>query len=104
MQVIRTIIWAMLAIALTAFVSINWKTVPVHFWPLGGNDYLSFDWPIGFIALFFFVAGMLPMWLVHLGHRWRSKRRIASLENAVKAATPSPVMAHETLAAVSEPS
>lgn len=84
MQLIRTILLVLIAIALTAFVAINWDVVPVRFWP-SGDGYLAFQWPVGFVALFFFLMGMLPMWLLHKGAAWRLKRRIGNLENTLKA-------------------
>ena len=87
MQMIRTLLLLLIAIALTAFVAINWDTVPVRFWPAGQGEYLKFDWPVGFVALFFFVLGMVPMWLIHKGAAWRLKRRIGTLENSLKANT-----------------
>ena len=86
MQAIRTIIWVLLAVALAAFIAINWNPVRVNFWPLS-DGYLHFDWPVGFIVLFSFVLGLLPMWLLHRAARWRLNRRIATLENTVKATT-----------------
>lgn len=85
MQVIRTILLLLIAIALTAFVAINWDVVPVRFWPAGNGEFLKFDWPVGFVALFFFCLGMVPMWLVHKGAVWALKRRIGNLENSLKA-------------------
>ena len=34
-----------------------------------------------------FLIGLLPMWLLHKGARWRLNRRIANLENTVRATT-----------------
>ena len=96
MQMIRTLLLLLIAIALTAFVAINWDTVPVRFWPAGQGEYLKFDWPVGFVALFFFVLGMVPMWLIHKGAAWRLKRRIGSLENSLKANTPDPAPSFPT--------
>ena len=90
MQMIRTLLLLLIAIALTAFVAINWDTVPVRFWPAGQGEYLKFDWPVGFVALFFFVLGMVPMWLIHKGTAWRLNRRIGSLENTLKSNTVDP--------------
>ena len=95
MQVIRTIIWVLLTAALVSFIYMNSTLATVRLFPTN-NDYVVYTWPVGFIALFFFLAGIVPMWLIHLGHRWRTKRRIASLENAVRAATPTPITASET--------
>ena len=87
MQVIRVIVWVIVSAVLTAFVAMNWETAPVRFWPLGNGDFLRFDWPVGFTALFFFVLGLLPMWLLSKAGRWRLSRRINSLENSIKAAS-----------------
>ena len=46
MQMIRTLLLLLIAIALTAFVAINWDVVPVRFWPAGQGEYLKFDWPV----------------------------------------------------------
>lgn len=85
MQMIRTLALLLIAIALTVFIAINWSpVVRVNFWP-AGDGYAGFDWPVGFVALFFFLLGMLPMWLLHKGAAWRLKRRIGNLENSLKA-------------------
>jgi uncharacterized integral membrane protein len=65
MQALRTIGWVILTIILVAFIAINWVTVPVNFWPLSDGTYLRFEWPVGFVALVFFLLGFLPMWLVN---------------------------------------
>ncbi len=100
MQALRTILWIALTILLVAFVAINWTPVRVNFWPLE-QGYVYFDWPIGFVAIAFFVLGLLPMWLVHRGHRWRTQRRIGALENSVRAASVSapaaPVLANDPI-------
>jgi uncharacterized integral membrane protein len=85
MQVIRTVVWIVITAILVAFVAMNWDRAPVNFWPLEAS-YLHFDWPVGVIALFFFVLGWLPMYLIHRAARWRFGRRIASLENNFKTA------------------
>ena len=89
MQAIRTIIWVLLAVVLAAFIAINWNSVPVKLWPTDQGFYVV-DWPIGFIVLFSFTLGLLPMWLLHRAARWRLNRRIATLENTVKATTVTP--------------
>lgn len=84
MQLIRTLALVLLAILLSAFVAMNWESAPVRFWPLGNGDYLRFDWPVGFTALFFFALGLLPMWLLSKAARWRLMRRINALENNLR--------------------
>lgn len=89
MQVIRTIAWIVATAVLVAFVAMNWNRAPVNFWPLENGNYIHFDWPVGFLALLFFVLGMLPVWLYLRAVRWRLNRRIASLENSLRATSTS---------------
>ena len=84
MQIVRTIVWIVITAILVAFIAMNWDHAPVNFWPTG-DGYLHLEWPVGLIALVFFLLGLLPMWLLHRAGRWRLTRRIASLENAVRA-------------------
>ena len=92
MQVIRTIVWVVITAILVAFIAMNWERAPVNFWPLQ-DDYLKFDWPVGIIALFFYLLGLVPMWLFHRAGRWRLHRKITALENSVRvAATIAPVV------------
>jgi hypothetical protein len=83
-QIIRTLTWIVLTAILVAFIAMNWERAPVHIWPLE-NTYLQFDWPVGIIALVFFLLGLAPMWLVYRAARWRWQRRIAALEHSVVA-------------------
>lgn len=90
MQVIRTIMWVVVTAALVAFMAMNWNPAAVNFWPLE-QGYLHFEWPVGIIALVFFLLGMLPTWLLSKASKWRLTRRIDALENSVRAtATPPP--------------
>jgi hypothetical protein len=43
---------------------------------------------VGLIAVFFFLLGAAPMWLLSKAGRWRMNRRMAALENSVRAGTP----------------
>ncbi len=88
MQIIRTIVWIAITAALVAFVAMNWEQAPVNFWPLENGAYLHLQWPVGVIAIFFFALGALPMWLLSKAGRWRMGRRMAALENSVRAGTP----------------
>jgi uncharacterized integral membrane protein len=90
MQIIRTIVWIAITAALVAFVAMNWEQAPVNFWPLENGAYLHLQWPVGVIAIFFFALGALPMWLLSKAGRWRMSRRMAALENSVRAGAPAP--------------
>ena len=89
MQIIRTIVWVLVVIALTAFVSMNWYMVRVNVWPdaLDAGGYKHSEGPFGLVALIFFLLGLLPMWLLHKGASWRWNRKLGALENTVRAAT-----------------
>ncbi len=106
MQIIRTILWVIITAILVAFIAINWTAVPVNFWPLADGKYVHFQWPVGVVALVFFLLGAAPMWLIHRAGRWRLKRRINSLENTVAAtstpATSTPVVTSNAPATTSE--
>ncbi|MBW8755661.1 MAG: DUF1049 domain-containing protein [Sphingomonadales bacterium] len=95
MQIIRTLIWIAITIVLVAFIAMNWQRAPVNIWPLE-NNYLQFNWPVGFIALVFFVLGFLPMWLYYRAGKWRWQRRINALEHSVRATIPQPPLATST--------
>ena len=94
MQIIRTIVWVLLAVILVAFIAINWEKVPVNFWPLDHGTYLHFEWPVGFVALVSFLLGLTPMWLFSKAGKWRLNRRINALENSVRANTVPPPLPH----------
>ena len=97
MQIIRTLIWIVITAILVAFIAMNWDRAPVNIWPLA-DGYLYFEWPVGVIALVFFLLGLLPMWLLHRAGLWRANRRIAMLEANVRtaASTPPPPLATTT--------
>jgi len=100
MQFIRTAIWALLTAVVVAFVAINWTPVRVNIWP-DSRDYQGFihvQGPLGLLILLAFALGALPTWLFGAMGRWRMKRRMAHLENAVRAQVvaeplPEPVIA-----------
>ena len=88
MQVVRTIIWVALLIVFVAFTLLNWdKALTVHIWPQ-----LVWDTRLPAVVVVSFLLGLIPMWLIHLGSKWRLQRRIAGLEasarNAALAAAP----------------
>ena len=93
MQVIRTATWALITGLLVAFVAINWTPVPVIVWPFT-DPRLMVTWPVGLLVLVSFALGWLPTWLFSAVGRWRMRRRMAHLENAVRAqAAVAPVVA-----------
>lgn len=86
MQIIRTVIWVLLLVALLAFSWANWDpNVTVKIW-----DNLVIDTKIPAIVIVSFLIGFVPMWLLHRGNGWRLKRRIDTLEKTVRDAAAIP--------------
>ena len=85
MQALRTILLLVITIVLVAFIAINWQIEKVNIWPLADGKYLHLEWPVGFIVLVSYLAGIIPTWLIARATKWRLNRRIATLENAVAA-------------------
>lgn len=87
MGAIRTIVWVLLLVALLLFSINNWEPVTVKIW-----EGLVLETRLPALVIVSFLAGLLPMWLLHKGARWRFNRRIANLENSVKAVSTSPAV------------
>ncbi len=86
MQIVRTIVWALLLFALLAFSFFNWKPVEVQIW---SNLVLETKLPA--LVIVAFLLGLVPMWLLHRASKWRAARRISALETATnRLATPAP--------------
>ncbi len=87
MQIIRTIIWVIVLIALMLFSINNWEVVNIKIW-----EGLILQTKLPALVIASFLLGMMPMWLLHKAGRWRMTRRINALENTVRAtSTPPPV-------------
>lgn len=86
MQIIRTAIWVLLLVALLLFSIANWDpTVTVRIW-----EGIVVDTKIPAIVIVSFLIGFVPMWLYHRGSKWKTNRKIASLEHALRMATATP--------------
>ena len=103
MQIVRTAVWIVVTAILVAFIAMNWERAPVNIWPLDNGDKLHFEWPVGVIALVFFLLGFGPMWLLHRAGQWRLQRRISSLENSVRATAIASPVATSTQLGAAEP-
>ena len=74
MQIVRTVIWVLLLVALLLFSITNWDpTVTVRIW-----DGIVVDTKIPAIVIVSFAIGFVPMWLYHRASKWRTQRKIAS--------------------------
>lgn len=75
MQVIRTIVWVVLLIALLLFSYNNWTPVTVKIW-----EDLVWETRLPALVILPFLLGLVPMWLLHVAGKWRLRRRIDALE------------------------
>lgn len=75
MRMIRTIVWALLLVGLVLFSVTNWTSVTIRIW-----DDLIWETRLPALVILSFLAGLLPMWLLHQAGRWRWRRRITALE------------------------
>jgi uncharacterized integral membrane protein len=107
MQIVRTIVWVLLLVALLVFSGFNWKPVEVKIW-----EGLVLETKIPALVVVSFLIGLIPMWMLHRANRFYMNRRIASLETAARSAAvtpvapPAPVEGHasdQTLAAEHRP-
>ena len=80
MQIVRTIVWVVILAALLIFTAFNWNSVEVQIWT---NMVLETKIPA--LVIVAFLLGLVPMWLIHRGTKWRLQRRIAGLESAARA-------------------
>ncbi|MGN3973950.1 DUF1049 domain-containing protein [Tsuneonella sp. SYSU-LHT278] len=96
MQIVRTIAWFALLVVLLVFSFFNWKPVEVQIW-----DNLVLETKVPALVVVSFLLGLVPMWLLHRGVKWRLQRRISGLETAARnvAMTPSPTAAGPTVQA-----
>ena len=81
MQVVRTNVWVLLLAALLVFSAFNWTPVEVKIW-----QGLVLETKIPALVIISFLLGLLPMWLLYQGSKWRLHRRISSLETAHRTA------------------
>ncbi len=105
MQIVRTIVWVLLLVALVIFSAFNWTSVEVKIW-----ENLIVETKIPALVLVAFLIGLVPMWLLHRAQKWQLRRRIASLEAAARTAAetlapgiPAPAEPETPVAPVAEP-
>jgi len=99
MQLLRTIVWVVIAVLLALFTLANWETVQVRIW-----EGLVLETKLPALVICAFLLGLVPMWLLYRANRWNLNRRIASLENTVRANTVAPPIAtSEALATAAPP-
>lgn len=79
MQIIRTIFWVLILVALLVFTAFNWQPVEVKLW-----ENMIVETKIPALVIISFLLGLIPTWLIHRGVKWRLSRRIGALENAAR--------------------
>ncbi len=97
MQIVRTIVWVVLVIALIIFAINNWRPVEVKVW-----EGFVLETKIPALLILSFLIGLVPMWLLHRGKVWRLNRRISILESAARSAAASLAQAEALPPAVPE--
>lgn len=99
MQIVRTVVWVLLLVALLLFSFNNWNPVEITIW-----EELILETKLPALVFVAFLLGLLPMWLLSKAGKWRLNRRINALENSVRANTPSPPLATTSQLEASSPS
>ncbi len=79
MQIVRTIVWVVILVALLAFSFFNWKPVEVTIW-----ENLVLETKVPALVIVSFLLGLVPTWLWSRGVKWSLKRKINSLETAAR--------------------
>ena len=104
MQALRIITWMLVAAIVVAVILLNSQDVAINFWPRGNGQYLNVSSGLGIVMILSFLAGLLPMWLLSRASKWRTNRRIATLENSVAASSVmAPVASSTQLEAAAPP-
>ena len=78
MQFLKTVFWVLLAIVGVMFAFANSQRVAVSLW----SD-LVVDTPLWMVALIAFLAGFVPMLVLHRATRWTMRRRLDSANRAL---------------------
>lgn len=90
MQIIKTIVWVLLIIALLGFSYFNWQPVEVRIW-----ENLVLETKIPMLVVVSFFIGLVPMWMINRAQKWHSSRKITSLESAARTAATTPIAPRE---------
>ena len=77
MQIVRTLVWVFLLVALVAFSVANWaERVEVAIW-----SELVLETNLPAVVIVSFLLGLVPAWLVLRANNWRFERKIRTLQN-----------------------
>lgn len=80
MQIIRTIVWVLLLVALGIFSWANWDPrITVYIW-----EGFVVDTRLPAIVIVSWAVGFVPVWLLHRASKWQFRRRVSTLEAAMR--------------------
>ncbi len=85
MQIIKTVLWVLIAVIVVIFAMNNREQVTLTIW-----DGMVWETRLYFVIVGAFLAGLVPTWLLYRGTRWRANRRISTLETTIEAQRPKP--------------
>jgi putative membrane protein len=71
MQFLKTLFWVLLAVFIALFASRNWSDVTLNLW---GDIQVDIKLPV--LMTLMFLAGFLPLFLIHRTRLWTIKRRL----------------------------
>lgn len=83
MQFLKTAFWVVLAVLIALFSYANWKPAEINLW----GD-LQIVTPLPVVVIVAFLAGVVPMWVLHKATRWSMRRRLDSAERALASVKP----------------
>ena len=75
MQVLRILLWVVIAVLITILASRNWHDVTINLW---GDIQADVKLPV--LLATAFLIGFLPPYLLLRARRWRDRRRIEAIE------------------------
>lgn len=73
MQFLKTLFWVVVAVIMVLFAHDNWVAVDIH---IGGDQGFIVDVKKPILALFFFLIGFLPTFIVYRARLWSLRRRL----------------------------
>jgi lipopolysaccharide assembly protein A len=85
MQIVRTIVWVLLLVALLLFTAFNWRPVEVKIW-----EGLILETKIPALVVISFLLGLVPMWMLHKTQTFHYNRRISTPVDPAPDARPVP--------------
>lgn len=89
MQIVRTILWLLIVVALLLFSWANWEPgVTVRIW-----EGIVVDTRLPAVVLLSFLAGLVPMWLYYRSMKWRMNRRMKAMQDVSRISAMAPVSA-----------